>query len=76
MSAPLAKLAQAIKAFDIQVEMQMPVSIFLIKCDGVYADMEEMGVKRDWDAACSSNPFICTRVPCQPCLDFKAKQRL
>ena len=60
MSAPMAKLAKAIKAFEIQVEMQMPVSIFLMKCDTVYVDMEKMGVKRDWDAACSSNPFICT----------------
>ena len=56
----MAKLAKAIKAFEIQVEMQMPVSIFLMKCDTVYVDMEKMGVKRDWDAACSSNPFICT----------------
>ena len=59
MSPPLAKLAQAIKAFEIQIEMQMPVSIYLIKCDGVCVDMEEMGVKRNWYAARSSNTFIC-----------------
>ena len=59
MSPPLAKLAQAIKAFEIQVEMQMPVSIFLTKSDEVCIDMEEMGLKRDWYAARSSNTFIC-----------------
>ena len=60
MSPPMAKLAQAIKAFEIQVEMQMPVSIYLIKFDLECVDMEEMGVKRDWDATRSSNPFLCT----------------
>ena len=59
MSPPMAKLAQAIKAFEIQIEMQMPVSIFLTKSDGVCVDMEEMGLKRDWYAARSSNTFIC-----------------
>ena len=60
MAPPLAKLAQAIKAFEIQVDMQMPVSIYLIKFDRVCVDMEEMGVKRDWDATRSSYSFLCT----------------